>query len=314
MRVLMVSSGNNQWIYGISAFVYEQTLALREEGIEVEVFPVLGEGIIGYFKAAVKLNRLLKTKKFDIIHAHYVLSALVTIFQVKVPVIVTFIGSDIYNPKLRLLARLMVFRTAKSIIFVTEKLQKLSKCHSKSLVIQYGLDLTRFFTIDKKEARNHLQWSENKHYIFFASKFDRIEKNAQLAFDALEILKQEGFECKLIEFNKIKPEDLNFYYNASDLFLLTSVYEGSPQSLKEAMACNCPIVSTNVGDVEWVIGNTEGCNITSFDPSDLARKIKMALDYGKPTNGRKRILELGLDSKTIAKEIQAVYYNVLNMQ
>jgi glycosyltransferase involved in cell wall biosynthesis len=312
MRVLMVSSGNNQWIYGVSPFVYEQTLALREEGIEVEIFPILGKGVIGYVKAAIKLNSFLKIEKFDIIHAHYVLSALITIFQVKVPVIVTFIGNDINEHKLRLLSRLTVLRTAKAIIFVTAKLQKLSRCKKKSVVIQYGLNLDRFFPINKKEARNQLQWSENKKYILFASKFDRIEKNAQLAFDALNILKQQGLDCILIEFNRIKPEDLIFFYNASDVFLLTSLFEGSPQSLKEAMACNCPIVSTNVGDVEWVVGKTEGCYIASYDPLEVADKIKYSIEFGKKTSGRKRIIELGLDSKTIAKKISNVYYSTLS--
>ena len=77
--------------------------------------------------------------------------------------------------------------------------------------------------------------------------------------------------------------------------ILTSFSEGSPQIIKESMACNCPIVSTDVGDVRDVIGETEGCYICSYDPKDVADKIKLALTYSEEkgrTNGRKRIIEL----------------------
>ena len=76
------------------------------------------------------------------------------------------------------------------------------------------------------------------------------------------------------------------------------------------MACNCPIVSTDVGDVKEVIGKTEGCYITSFDPKDVAEKIKMALDFGKRTNGRNHIKHLEINN--IAKKIINVYEHVLN--
>ena len=91
--------------------------------------------------------------------------------------------------------------------------------------------------------------------------------------------------------------------------------EGSPNVVKEAMACNCPLVSTNVGDVEWVIGNTEGCYISSFEPAVMAEKIKLALQFAEKqgrTKGLTRIMELGLDSETVAKRIINVYENLLS--
>jgi glycosyltransferase involved in cell wall biosynthesis len=78
------------------------------------------------------------------------------------------------------------------------------------------------------------------------------------------------------------------------------------------MACNLPIVSTDVGDVKEIIGNTEGCYITSYDPKEVAEKIKIAFEFGKRTNGRERLIKLGLDSDTIAKRIIHVYKQVLN--
>ena len=102
--------------------------------------------------------------------------------------------------------------------------------------------------------------------------------------------------------------------NSVDLCLMVSKTEGSPQVIKEAMACNCPIVSADVGDVKEVIGKTEGCFVCFYDPGDVAEKLKMALDYRKiheSTQGRNRIIELGLDSETIAKRIISIYGSVL---
>jgi glycosyltransferase involved in cell wall biosynthesis len=91
--------------------------------------------------------------------------------------------------------------------------------------------------------------------------------------------------------------------------------EGSPNVIKEAMACNCPIVATDVGDIRWVLGETEGCYISSFDTKEFADKIRLALKYSETvgrTNGMKRIQELGLDSETIAKRIIDIYKKALN--
>lgn len=98
--------------------------------------------------------------------------------------------------------------------------------------------------------------------------------------------------------------------NAPDILLLTSLWEGSPNVIKEAMACNCPILSADVGDGAKVIRKTDGCYICSYDPEDVAEKIKEALEFGKRTNGREKIKHL--DEKIIAQKIIGVYNEVLS--
>jgi glycosyltransferase involved in cell wall biosynthesis len=311
MKVLMVSSGNNQPIYGVSSFVYEQSEALRNRGIEVDIFPIIGKGVSGYLKASIKLRKLVNKEKYDIIHGHYVMSALVCILQFKVPVIVSFIGTDINNFKNRIIAKSFVLPRTHSIIFVSTKLLSVFGNTKRSSVIPYGLDLEKFFPIEKNKARQYLKWSENTIYVFFASRFDRKEKNAQLAFKAITVLEENGIQCKLIEFKGIKKEDLNFYYNACDLFLMTSKYEGSPQSIKEAIACNCPIVSTDVGDVKEIIGEIEGCYISDQTPEEISKYIELVLKSGKRVESRKTIIDLQLDSNSIAQKIISVYENII---
>ena len=81
--------------------------------------------------------------------------------------------------------------------------------------------------------------------------------------------------------------------------------------VKEAMACGTPIVSVDVGDVKEVIGETAGCYIAERNADDIAEKIKMALAFRGKTEGRQRIVELGLDNNQIAKRIIDIYKQCL---
>ena len=84
-----------------------------------------------------------------------------------------------------------------------------------------------------------------------------------------------------------------------------------PQALKEAMACNCPIVATDVADIKYLLGDLNGCFITTFEPKDAAENVSRALQFTNRTQGRKRIVELGLDSKTVALNVLSVYNSIL---
>jgi teichuronic acid biosynthesis glycosyltransferase TuaC len=102
-----------------------------------------------------------------------------------------------------------------------------------------------------------------------------------------------------------------FYYNAADVLLLTSYHEGSPNVVKEAMACNCPIVSSDVGDVKEIISNKKGSYITSFDARQIADCLKEVLLSSQKTNGRE-LIEKDLKSCIVARKINSLYLNVLD--
>ena len=142
--------------------------------------------------------------------------------------------------------------------------------------------------------------------MLFGTSFDYgVRKNFDLATRAVALLDN----VELLEIKNINREKVNLLMNACDLMLLTSFFEGSPQVVKEAMACNCPIVTTDVGDVREVIGNTEGCYITTYEPEDVAAKIILALEFGKRTNGRERMG--AYENSVIADRIIGIYKEVL---
>jgi len=99
--------------------------------------------------------------------------------------------------------------------------------------------------------------------------------------------------------------------NAADVALMTSFTEGSPQFIKEAMACDCPVVSVPVGDVPFVLQGVEGCFIADYDAVAIAEKLNMAFRFGKRTEGRKRILELGWSNEKVAEKLLNLYSEIL---
>lgn len=152
----------------------------------------------------------------------------------------------------------------------------------------------------------------NKKIILFLADSDNERKNYKLLRSAVVFFKNKNI--KLLCPYPVEHSNLPFYYNAADVLVLTSYAEGSPNIIKEAMACNCPIVSTDVGDVKEVIGNTKGCYIASSEPEDFAEKIQSALEFNEKcgkTKGRERLIKLGLDSVSIAQKIVKIYKDLL---
>ena len=304
IRVLIVSNIN-----GCYPFVNEQVSAIREYGLQVEYYGIVGKGAIGYLKNLKGLKTKIKEFNPDVIHAHYGLSGLLANLQRKVPVVTTYHGSDINIPSIRRLSKIAI-RLSKFNIFVSEKTKNLVKSRSNSELIPCGINLNLYGNLSRSIVRKKYHFPETEKLVLFAGAFDNQVKNSKLAKEAISLLPK----VRLIELKGYTRQQVIELMYAADVFLMTSFSEGSPQVIKEAMACNRPIVSTNVGDVEWVFGNTDGCYICSYEVRDCAAKIKQALDFSsnnKITNGRNRIDELGLDNKIVAKKIIEIYKNAI---
>lgn len=309
MRVLIVASYNSNHF---SPFVLEQVEAIVGVGIEVGFFGVLGKGILGYLSNRNKLLNKISVFQPDIIHAHYGLSGLLANLQNEIPVITTYHGSDIHSNRIILLISRVSMRLSKFNIFVSERLYSIAKYSKKNYsVLSCGLNLELLNPIDIIEARMQLGWNYDKVYILFAGAFDNLIKNYSLAKASVERIEN----CELVELKGYTRAEVNVLMNACNLLLTTSFQESGPLVVKEAMACNRPIVSTDVGDVRWIIGDTEGCYITSFDSQKCADQIKEAIKFSierKETKGRERVLEIELDNRIIARKLVAIYDSVLD--
>jgi teichuronic acid biosynthesis glycosyltransferase TuaC len=316
MKILIVSSGNSG---KISPFVREQVNAVTNSVFVFDYYIIKGKGIIGYLYNLIPLHRKLKSYEPDLIHAHYGLSGLLALLTIRtVPLITTFHGNDI-NPKYPLspnktnwnllLSKLVYLRSNASIFVSDELAERLRAKGNRFYIIPCHVNLDVFYPINRSDAKKRMNLSLNKRYILFSSSFHSYIKNYPLAlkacnnFDNLELLELDGYS----------REEVNFLLNACEIALITSYNEGSSQFLKEAMACNCPVVSTKVGDSEMLLRDIDGCYLTSFDEIDVKNKIEFALEFRSRfnfTGARSKLIQLGLDATSIAKKIATVYKSI----
>lgn len=319
MKVLFVSRDYNE--QGISLIVAMQGESLKKAGCGVEYFSVKGTGFLGYLKSIFTLRRYLKTHQIHVIHAHYGLCGILAcLAKTKEKLVISFMGSDVlgmsklsrgafFLNKILLLASRFAARIgADCIIVKTQEMANQLKIPGKLAVVPNGVDLDRFIPGDKNAARLKLNRPVSKSFAIFVSSPSRPEKNYPLAEKAA---RDAGLE--LVAVYGRPTEELVLYYHAADLLILTSYYEGSANVIKEAMACNRPIVSTEVGDARWVMGGVEGCYLTTFEAADVTKKIQHALDFSRAhgrTRGRERITELGLNSDIIAGKILKIYERI----
>lgn len=304
MRVLIVASYNKNCF---APFIVEQVQALRQHGVVVDYFGVVGKGIKGYLKALSFLRKRIKEFQPDIIHAHYGLSGLLANLQRKVPVVTTYHGSDINVAAVRRFSK-MAIRLSAWNVFVSQRNVELARIHKKFSLLPCGIDVDNFALQNKKEARESLQWDQNGKYVLFAGAFDNAVKNALLAKEAILLLPN----VHLIELKGYNRQDVATLFYAVDALLLTSFTEGSPQVVKEAMACNCPVVTVDVGDVKERLERVHPSAVVERNPQTISDALKSIMEQGERSNGREELMRQGLDNRNITGKLIQIYNNILN--
>lgn len=312
MNILFVCSGNRTGTP--SSVVQNQAKSIQQVGHNVVFFLIKGKGIKGYFKNVKKLKKELQFNKYDIIHSHGISSIVTTLANAR-PHVVSLLGSEVLENWLRrfffkFLSRFFWDRTIVKSSHLRNSVAILK--NQKIELIPNGVDFNHFNKINRLEAKKELSFSLSKKTILFFADPTRKSKNFSLAQKSIDIVLNDSIEFKVVW--DIPYKQVPKYLFACDILLITSLWEGSPNVVKEAMACNRPVVATNVGDIAWLFGKEPGHFLTEFSPEDVAKKLMMALDFIERediTNGRTRIMELGLDSEIVANRIISVYKSVL---
>ena len=306
MRVLFVASGNKAG-GRVSAFVQSQYDSLEKEGLDMLLYPVVGHGWKGYAKHIRAIRHWVRREKPDVVHAHYsscgYLASLACI-GLKTKVVVSILGSfPRKSPKLKTV-RFFIDHIWDATIVKSERTR--AQLDRNLPVIPNGVDLDLFPLMPQEEARTKVDFAVGQKYVIFVSDPSRPEKQFGLAQAAVEWLGDKTVHLVPV-FNKPHKEVVD-YMCAADVLIMTSSNEGSPNVIKEAMACNCPIVVTDVGDVRWVTDGVDGTYVSrSFEPEELGCLLEKALTFGGRTCGREMIQELGLTSDRVARRIMNVY-------
>lgn len=154
MKVLVVANYNPGHF---SPFVVEQMEALRQAGVEVDTYGIVGKGLLGYLKNIRGIKRKIREYRPDVIHAHYGLSGLCANLQRKVPVITTYHGSDIHSGGWILKLSQIAMRLSAYNIFVSRKLLEMSGFNgNNACILSCGIDLDAIKSMPREEARRAL--------------------------------------------------------------------------------------------------------------------------------------------------------------
>jgi glycosyltransferase involved in cell wall biosynthesis len=293
--------------------VVNQIRCLKQAGMRVDVFPFLGrKNLLNYWRASREFNRL-DLAQYDIIHAHHGQSGLVALSQRHRPVVVTFHGSDLQGIRdahgqvtftgyiLRHMSR-WVASQADTVILVSESLARHLPHNKKYHVVPAGIDTQLFRPLPMRESRQVLSLPSDGHLVLFVGDPLRPEKRYWLAEQTLKHLPGD-LPVQLIIANNVAHTQMPFYMNACDALLVTSSTEGSPNAVKEALACNLPVISTDVGDVRSRIASIPGCQVCQTEqPESLAVALIGILSRSSRIQGRETVLELdemGLTARVI---------------
>jgi glycosyltransferase involved in cell wall biosynthesis len=299
-------------------FVREQVESLRKRGLDIDVLFVNGveEGKGAYLRGFGEVRRAVAASNYDLIHAHYVFSGMLAMGQANpisgrgLPIVLTQHGIETQRGWTAPLCRWTSRRVDRTI--ATSPIVQAALALPNVDVVPCGVDTDLFRPMDQAEARAALGLPPGPRFALFAG-MRRPEKRLDLieaaVAEARKLAQSGGPDVQLVIADNEPHERIPLYMNACDALILASEGEGSPMVVKEAMACNLPVVSVDVGDVRQVIGGTAGCLIVPREVNALAEAICAALVAARRTDGRAAIMPLSLEG--IAARIETIYRETL---
>lgn len=301
-------------------FARRQMNAIAQSEVDVHVFFLSSRTSLRVL--VQEFRRFRKTvSEFDphIVHAHYgTITALFSALASYRPLVITFRGSDL-NPTSdigyirslvgRVCSQIAVFR-AKHVICVSEQLRnQLWSRRCPTSVIFDGVNLSLFYPIPKDKARQTLEWDSKKKFVFFNLGGRPAGKRLALAESAIKIASREVRDIELIKVSKVDPERIPLLMNACDCLLLTSDWEGSPTVVKEAMACELPVVSVDVGDVSALLDGVLPSRVVPDNSEAIGRALVEILRKGVRSNGTMRVQPMSEESTT--SKVLDIYQRIL---
>jgi glycosyltransferase involved in cell wall biosynthesis len=321
IRVLMVTS---DWLWnswgGPAVFIARQAEFLRREGIEVDLFPFRGARHPANYLAAWKeVRRRVRRGGYDLVHAQFGQSGL-TALPKQVPLVVTFRGDDLegiigengrYIPAgwlLRFISR-TVARRADAAIVVSEHMKRYLPRSVTAHVMPSGIDLNLFRPESREAVRHRLGLPSDQRLVLFVGNPGLARKRHGLAQEAV-IIVNRTLPTRLVVGWELPHDKIAALMNACDALLCTSMQEGSPNAVKEALACNLPVVSVPVGDVALRLDGVVGCELCSDDRVDtIAAALGRVLQRGERIDGRSAVRDL--DERLLTQQLVGVYRSVL---
>jgi glycosyltransferase involved in cell wall biosynthesis len=302
------------------SFVKAQMESLRPRGVEFDVVYINGrESKWNYLRGIRQVRGQLRTKRYDLIHAHFGLSGWVARWQSRVPLVVSFMGDDVLGRPRRSgritlaghflrISGFILARLATSVIVKSRQMASTLSLPSAH-VIPNGVDLNLFRPMEQQQARQALGLDSGKKFVLFPYNPKEARKRFDLIQAAVSLAREQVPSLELLMVRRLPQEQMPLHMNAADALVIASMWEGSPNAVKEAMATNLPVITVDVGDAAELIGPTPGCYLVRREAGAIAEKIVEVCRRGERTNGREWIRKLSMEA--VAEQIVEIYAEVL---
>lgn len=298
---------------GEARFYLKQVEALERAGVDCTTLAVPGDHAEDDARSPADYLRLLARfrrrdlSSYDLVHANYGLTAPIALGQRRLPVVVSLWGSDLYG-RYGWIGRYCA-RHCDAVVVMSEPMARDLDVDSE--VVPHGVDFETFAPMPRAEARAELGWDPDAHHVLFPYGTDRHVKNfprARRVVDAAAERVDAPVELQTI--TGVPHDRMVYYHNAADLLLLTSRREGSPNTVKEALACNVPVVATDVGDVADRLAGVSP-SFVCRDDDCLVDGVVSVLEGGGRSNGREAASDLRL--ATMRDRYLEVYRDVTDV-
>ena len=295
-----------------------QVASLRAAGLTVDLVEIGRNSKLNYLRAIRRVRKI--ARQYDVIHGHYGYCGWVARAQGSTPVVVSFMGDDLMGtpnedgsirPISGLVALINRWFAGRAAAVIVKSDEMAGKLRRPAHVIPNGVDVASFRPVPQEEARRELGWAEDELRVLFPGNPHNPRKQFGLASAAVrEAERRLGVPVSLVVLHKVALDLVPQYMNACHAMILTSHIEGSPNVVKEAMACNLPVVSVAVGDTPQLLDGVENSFLCRRDEQDLADALVRVLTTLERSSGREVLLERGLDAESVAARIVGVYDDV----
>ena len=293
-----------------SRFYRQQVAILEEAGVSITTLSVPGKNVDGkHVRSRSHLDylRFFPTvlretdDSYDLVHANFGLTAPMALAQRELPVVLSLWGTDVFG-RYGWVGKLAA-RLADEVIVMSEGMA--AELSVDAHVIPHGINLELFAPTDQRAAQREVGWDPDEKHVLFPYRRGRKVKNFPLAERVVAAVADRLDEpVRLEQVYGVPHAEVPTYMNAADALLLPSKWEGSPNSVKEAMACNLPVVVTDVGDVRERLAGVHPSAVCQSE-SELVAELAAVLEQDRRSNGRQAAAEVGLDE--MGRKILEVY-------
>jgi len=305
-----------------------QMQSIAAAGLDVEILDLRGIPKLKYLQILPKVQKHIRSA--DLVHCHFGYCGWLGLAgrlmaMRRTPIVMSFMGDDLLGTPtdeqgqfdrgslwVASWNRRLAHRFDQVIVKSKEMAERLSPvaCH----VIPNGVDFNVFQPKHRQLARTELNWTRTGRKVLFPGDPANPRKGFGLAQAAVHVAEQHlGESLELVPLWGVKPDQVATYMNACDAMLMTSLIEGSPNVVKEALACDANVIGVPVGDVHEMLGGVEGCCCTSRDASEIGSALVRVLGAARQSNGRDVLRQRGLSLEGVAQKIISVYRQALQL-